>query len=417
MLVVLSAGALLFIFAGDKLAPGFNHQILFGFLVVADALRSQYMFNIGVAKGFEDFRATAMIALISTPVNLALVIAAWNFNFPVEGLLGVFVVSSALFYAMSQMQVRRLVPKTTQVSSLPDELRARVLRHMRMTAMTVTIGFFAASEVEVVFLNLYGNAEGAGQFKVAYQLASGAALLVPGVFGALLLPMMARALSQSREIAGRRFAASTIYLALLAAPLVAFGAVFGDQVIALLYGKAYLHAGPVFALCLFACSVTTVSQAGSSLLISADRQNLVLIVVAICGTLKLILDATLIAHYGLHGAIFAYVTVALVAAGSMIALAMRTSGASIEWIRLGRIVLAAGIAAAVAILLRDRWSPLITLLAGFFALSAVYLLMTLLLRCWTRDDIGHLQALHLRFVKGRPRIFARWLAWAGQERG
>jgi O-antigen/teichoic acid export membrane protein len=415
LLVVLIGGGLLFVFAGERLAPGFNHRVLFGFLVLAVGLRSQYMFNIGVAKGFEDFRATALIALVSTPVNLALVIAAWWFHAPVEGLLVVFVVSSALFFVMSHRQARRLMPTVASASALPPDLRARVARHMRMTAMTVTIGFFAASEVEVLFLNLYGNAAGAGQFKVAYQLASGAALLVPGVFGALLLPMMARALSQSREIAGRRFAASTIYLALLAAPLVAFGAVFADSVIGLLYGAAYAQAAPVFALCLFACSVSTVSQGGSSLLISADRQNLVLIVVALCGVLKMTLDATLIAHFGLHGAIFAYVTVSLVAAASMIGLGMRTSGARIEWGRLSRIVLAAAIAAAIAVCLRGHWSPLPTLLIGFVLLSAVYLLSTLLLGCWTREDIGHLQSLHQRFVRGRPRAFARLLAWAGRD--
>ena len=46
MLVVIFAGGLLFAFAGEKLAPGFNHRVLFGFLVLAVILRSQYMFNI-----------------------------------------------------------------------------------------------------------------------------------------------------------------------------------------------------------------------------------------------------------------------------------------------------------------------------------------------------------------------------------
>src|SRR3546814_3124994 len=43
------------------------------------------------------------------------------------------------------------------------------------------------------------------------------------LFGAVLLPMMAKAQSQGREAGGRRFVAVTSYLALLAAPVVAFG--------------------------------------------------------------------------------------------------------------------------------------------------------------------------------------------------
>lgn len=87
LLVVLLAGAAVFVFGGDRIAPGMNHKLLLGFLVVAVALRSSYMFNIGVAKGFENFRATATVALVSTPINLLLVLLAWRLDAPVEWLL------------------------------------------------------------------------------------------------------------------------------------------------------------------------------------------------------------------------------------------------------------------------------------------------------------------------------------------
>lgn len=412
LLAVLLAGGALFAFAGGKLAPGFNHVVLFGFLVLAVTLRSQYMFNIGVCKGFEDFRSTAIVALVATPANLALVVACWWFDAPVEALLAVFVVSSAVFFAVSHHKARALLPAVPPAPALPPELRARIARHMRMTAMIVTVGFFAASEVEVLFLNLYGLAAAAGQFKVAYQLASGAALLVPGVFGALLLPMMAHALSQGREIAGRRFAASTVYLSLLAFPLIAFGFVFGSSVITLLFGSAYQAAGPVFAWCLFAASIVTVSQGGSSLLLSADRQVVVLLVVIFCGLLKIALDALLIARYGLDGAATAYVIVSLASSASMIGMGIRTSGVGLDVGRLARIALAAALAAAAAWPLRGQWPPLPTLLVGGLVLAPVYALATLLLRCWSEADIGHLRLLHARFAKGRPRVLAQLLAWA-----
>ena len=80
-----------------------------------------------------------------------------------------------------------------------------------------------------------------------YLLASGAVMLVPGVIGSLLLPMMANALSKGRDVAGRRFVASTTYLTLLAAPLVAFGAVYSEPIISFMYGSAYATAASVFA--------------------------------------------------------------------------------------------------------------------------------------------------------------------------
>lgn len=414
MAVVLLVGGTGFYLSGDHVAPGFDHAVLLGFLVLAVALRAPYMFNIGVAKGFEDFRATAIVALISTPLNLAMVLAAWWLDAPVEGLLAVFVVSSAVFWLTSRHLAARMMPSEPD-EPLPDDLRRRVRRHMKLTAMTVTIGFVTASEIEVLFLNLFDDAAGAGHFKVAYQLAQGAALLVPGVFGALLLPMMANALSQGREVAGRRFVATTSYLTLLAVPLVAFGVTFAGPIIELLYGAAYAPAAPVFAVCLTMLSIATASQGGSSLLVSADRQHQILMLVIAVGIAKVGADAWLISLHGLDGAMIAYAAVSLANSIATMLLALRVSGASPEWGRLARIVVAGALAALAALPLRGLWPPLPTLLVGGIVLSLVYGVLSLLLGCWNRGDIAHMQQLHARFAAGRPAPLARVLAWAAQR--
>jgi O-antigen/teichoic acid export membrane protein len=414
LLVVLSLVGLLLVFSGQHVAPGFNHWMIFGFLAIGIALRSQYMFNVGIAKGFENFRATAIVASVATPINLGMVVVAWMMDADVRVLLLVFLISGAIFYAISQRQTASLIPPSPSGTVLPDTLLRRVRRHMRLVAVTVTIGFFAASEVEVFFLNMFGTPDAAGQFKVAYLLASGAAMLVPGVIGALLLPMMANALSQGRDVAGRRFVASTTYLALLAAPLVAFGAIFSGPVIAFMYGAQYAPAAPVFAACLFACALSTVSQSGSSLLISADRQITILILVVACGLIKVLLDVVLIRQYGLAGATAAYVSVAIFAATANLILALRMIGMQPNWIRLLRIILAAAITGAAILPLRGHWPALPTLIVAGLATVPLYAVLTLLLRCWSAEDIDHLRQLHHRYTGGRPRAFAQLLDWAGR---
>lgn len=415
LVLVLGVGTVVFAVAGEHLAPGMNHWMLLAFLMVAVALRAGYMFNIGVAKGFEDFRATAIISVVSTPLNLAMVIAAWQFGATVEWLLVVFVISSVVFYGVSKRMIAPLVPAVAGATALSADMRTRIRRHMWLTALIVSVGFVAASEVEVLFLNLYGDPHGAGQFKVAYQLAVGAVALVPGVFSALLLPMMANALGQGRAVAGRRFVASTGYLALLAAPLVAFGVVFGTAAVHALYGEEYLQAAPVFAACLLGVSITALTAGGSSLLISADRQQSVLAVMVGCGLLKVLLDAVLIRQFGLAGATVAYVATALVCAVAFMILAIRVSGATPDWGRLLRIAGAAALAALIVMPLRGHLVPLAEVAVGVVALALVYAPLTLLLRCWSRGDIQHLQELHQRFVPGRPRVSAGLLAWAYQR--
>ena len=99
---VLGIGGLLFLFAGEHVAPGLDHVMTFAFLVVSVALRAQYMFNVGIAKGFENFRATAIVASIATPLNLAMVVVAWWLDAEVWVLFAVFVLSSAVFWLMGR---------------------------------------------------------------------------------------------------------------------------------------------------------------------------------------------------------------------------------------------------------------------------------------------------------------------------
>ena len=410
--VALAIGALLLWLAGHRVAPSFHHGLLFAFLTVAIALRAGYMFNIGVAKGLENFRINAMVALFSTPLNLGMVLMVIWLDLPVEWLFGVFLLSGVMFYGMSRTQLRPLLPPGEDVPALPEDLVPRVRRQMVYSTLIVTVGFIVSSEIEVLFLNAYADPHAAGQFKVGYQLASGAAMLVPGVFGALLLPMMANALSQGREVAGHRFAASTAYLMLLAAPLVAFGMVLSDPLIDLLYGAEYEEASTVFAVCLAGIAIITSAQGASSLLISADRQRAVLALILVCGLLKLGLDAWLIHIDGLRGALIAFAVVAAVNVVSYTTLAIRECGVSPDWGRLARTVLASALAAGPLLLVHHHLPAWAELLVGGLLAGVLYLPLTLMLRCWTRNDIAHMQQLHQRLLRGRPRFGARLLVWA-----
>ncbi|MET0226038.1 MAG: polysaccharide biosynthesis C-terminal domain-containing protein [Dokdonella sp.] len=411
--VVLVLGSAAFLLAGGELAPGFNHWMLCGLLVFAVALRAPYMLNIAVAKGFERFGATATIALATTPLNLGMILVAWFMRAPIEVFLGIFAVSSVLFYAISRWQVRGLMPAITTHGALPAELMRRVHRHMRFVAVISTVGFFTASETEVLFLNLLDTPAGAGQFKVAYQLATGAALLLPGVFSAVLLPMMARAFSEGKAVAARRFVASTTYLTLLAAPLVGFGFVFSDATITVLYGPAYHAADIVLTACLLASSITVISNAATSLLVSADQQQSVLARVVGCGVLKIILDILLVGRYGLVGATAAYLVVSIIGAAVTIALALRISEARLHGSRLLRITLAIVIASLLVSPLRALDPPLLAMLGGIAGLGIVYALLTLLLGCWTETDIDYFSSLHQKLLRGRPAALAAFLRWVG----
>jgi O-antigen/teichoic acid export membrane protein len=417
MILVLGAGAIVFAVAGHRAAADLN-VVEFLLLTAAVGMRAPYMFNVAIAKGFEAFDATARISMVASPLNLAMVIAAMCLHASLIWFVGIYAISSLVFLLVSHLQTARLIKALPPSSILPDDWLQRMRRHLRIVSVTVIVGFLIASDVEILFLNLYATSSEAGYFKVAYQLATGIILLVPGVFGALLLPMMAKALRQGREVAARRFVAVTSYLVLLAAPVAAFGICFAAPVIALLYGNAYATAAPVFAWIILSSGIGTATQGASSLLVSADRQNIILMLTIAFGVLKISLDLLLIRHYGLYGAVTAIVTVNLISSSIYVITGMRVSGARLEWTRLCSVILAALMASAAALpVLRLHLLPIWTLLIGGIVISAVYLLMTLLLKCWSSDDIQQMSGLHQRLLGGQPALLGRLLRWAGARDG
>jgi O-antigen/teichoic acid export membrane protein len=418
MILVLGIGTILFVAAGYRLTADMSY-VEFFLLAAAVGMRAPYMFNIAIAKGFEAFDLTARIFLVASPLNLMMVVAAMLLHAPLLGFIVVYAISSLIFLLVSQRQAAGLIRRLPRAAAVPDELLQRMRRHLRIVSATIIIGFLIASDVEILFLNLYATSSEAGYFKVAYQLATGIMLLVPGVFGALLLPMMAKALRQGREVAARRFVKATSYLVLLAAPVVVFGMCFAVPVIALLYGSAYAAAAPVFALIILSSGIATATQGASSLLVSADRQHVILLLTIVFGALKIGLDLVLIRHFGLYGAVTAVLVVTLSSSITYVAIGMKVSGAHLQSGRLGRTLLAALITSMVSIpILRLHLPPIGSVLIGGALVSGVYLLLTLVLKCWSRDDIEQMQGLHLRFGAGRPAMLGRLLAWAGaRERG
>ncbi|MGY1457199.1 oligosaccharide flippase family protein [Luteimonas sp. A534] len=410
--VVLVTGAALFMLQGQRLMPGFSHGVLLAILLATTVLRAMYMFNISTAKGYENFRVTAAIAVIVAPLNLLMILVVWWLDGPMEWFLGSFTASSFLFWWISRRQVAPLLPPPGAREPLDAATRKRLRSYTSLVAVTVAVSFITASEVEVLFLTLFDSTASAGQFKVAFQLSNGALLLVPGVFGALLLPMMAKALAQGREIAGRRLSMSTTYLTALAAPLVAYGMVFAHEIIGLLYGPAFSPAAPMFAVCLLGGAVGVVCQGASSYLLGADRQRTLMIAVIACSMVKVGLDVALIRQFGLAGAVAAFAATSTLMGALLVILALRYSGATLQWGRIARVVAAAAIAGGAAWPLRGHLADLPTLLIGGAMLSALYAAGTVLLGFWSAADLHHFQHLHARLGKGRPAFVGRLLGWA-----
>lgn len=402
LLIVIVVLCVIFAFAHGRIAPGVDLWLL-GLLILSVAFRAPYMFNIAVLKGGQDFRSTAVIAVIGATFNLGLVILAWVKAASLQTFVEVYAVSSVMFYLVSQWRASRFARIAADGNAvLSPELETRMRHHLRVVAFTTVFGTIGSSEIELLSLNLLSDAAHAGLFKVANAVASGVALLLPGILSAQLLPMMASARGRSQDEANRRFIDMTVWLYVLGAPLIAAGMVFSDHAIELLYGNAYAEAAPVLIVLLIARVASVLGQGATAFLMSADRQTALMRLTLVFSGLRLAGAFACTYAFGLTGAIFSTMVLALLGSTTTIHLAMRVSGTGMPWTRLLRISAAALLPALFCIPIARSLSPLSGLLAGTVVFAIGYPLSIWIFRGLTETDAGIVRAIAAKFGKRLP---------------
>ena len=400
--IVAAAVALVVVVARDQLAPGVDPWVLV-LLVLSVMLRAPYMFNIAVLKGYQDFRSTALVAAIGSVLNLAMIVAAWTQSAALPGFVLAYVASSMVFHAISHWRVSRWVDPAPPGASLPVELDQRLRHHLRVVAFTAVLGTIGSSEIELLSLNMYATAADAGMFKVANALASGLALLVPGVLSAQLLPLMAHAQGRGKGEAARRFVSSSAWLLVLGAPLVSFGVLLGGHVVELLYGSAYVQAAPVLAALLLARVASVMGQGATAYLLSADQQTALMRLTLMFTALRFVGAFAGAYLFGLWGAVVASVVLSLLGSGVTIRLARQVADTRLPWARMARVGVAALLPALCCLPLMGWVSPWLALLVGAVVFAIGYPLGLWLLRALSEEDQGYVRQLASRIAGWRTR--------------
>ena len=282
--------------------------LVIGLVVLAVIPKSLQMFYVSVAKGMEAFKAIFLINAVVTPINLLAVLIAALLDGGLTGFVSAYAFVSIVYFAASRYWVKREMEGLAhKPEPMPEEFRRRLNRFALLSTMNHVLLFIVGREIEVLFLNAFGMTEEAGLYKVGFNLAETAIILVPGIFGAVLLPVMAKSLGQSVDVQAHRFRESARFMIMLAAPIIVFGIVFADVIIEILYGPEFRRAAVVLRVLLAFFGFTMLNQVCASILLSHDRQGTVMKVVMITASVNIVLDFLLIKYFGLGGAVAAAV--------------------------------------------------------------------------------------------------------------
>jgi O-antigen/teichoic acid export membrane protein len=368
---------------------------IFILLLLVVLLRSFSNFYVSLSKGFENFKAVAAISVIASPLHLGLVASAALISNTLHAFIIVYVLSAGVYYIVSRIIVLRWCEYEVNTIELPVVMKERVNKHVKIVMINTLLLFLITNESELLFLKYFASDEDLGYFKVAHRLALAIALLVPGIFEGIMLPLMSGSIAHSKDMAILKFTQSMRYVLWLAVPAGVFFAIFSKDIIFILYGAAYEPAVLPFTILALTCCFCSVASVPTSYLLSVDKQSLILKVMLYGTALKLSLDYYLVSKYGLYGAAIAFsIAFSFMFLANLI-IAMRHLGVSFPWLHWGKIITATLIAVGSVYLV--KYFPLENALVGLIVSAIVfaitYFISSLFLQCLQDQEVQSIRGL------------------------
>ncbi|MFK7956132.1 MAG: polysaccharide biosynthesis C-terminal domain-containing protein [Lysobacterales bacterium] len=364
-------------------------------LVIASGAKAIYMFDYSVAKGLEVFGSIAAVVSVVMPLNLALVIFSTLSDQGVLSFVIVYTCACILSMLLMTVALRKRV-KWAKPSVLEPALKKRMNRHVILVSLAFVVYILGRQQIEIYFLSLWSTKESIAYFSLSFALARSAKELLPGVLEMTILPMLARTFASSPETLHIKLLGSMRYMLILSMPVAMLGYGLAQPLISLVYGDSYLPAVMPMQVFMALAIVTAFSNPAIGYLVSVDKQHLNLSVGVFGAVLNIALDVFLIYRWGLTGAVIAAAITMITTGILLVLVAGRMSGAKLQvmtWLR----ILLAGLLALLPVYLVLPWIDgvvgLVLASAGFFA---IYIVLTLLLGCWSKTDLSIFQRLLTR---------------------
>ena len=397
LLYAIFASSIIYLF-GDNIIENTNRNIFF-VLIIASMIKTYHMYCISVLKGFEDFRALALVTIIISPLNLILILSCYITNQPLETYLWIYLIISLAYLIVSYPLLRIRINELENDSISSDSaLKKRMSHHLKTTSWISILGFIVLRQSELFFLNIYSTPEDMAYYNVGYSLAFASMALVPGVYSAILLPLMSRENKKGNNQAEAQLKISLRYMFQLIIALIFPICFFAEDIFRFLYGAQYLDAVFPFQIILVCISLKTLSDCTNAYLLSKDQQALILkLIVAAC-LLTLSLDYYFIKEYRLFGALTAISISTLFLGGSYMYFAIKCINMKGELFIYSKSTLC-GIASLLMIYpIGVYMSNIIGVIIGVLIYIVFYSIMLIITVSIGPDDINVIKKANQRYL-------------------
>lgn len=382
-----------------------EHLGFFAILILTSVVsKALYLFDVSIAKGYGKFVIEAVSTVSVTSVSTIAVAVLVLLGAPLEAFLALFAVASVAYAVVAALMLRGAGVRTER-GPLGPALKSRVLQHLTWSLVMVSVGAFSNKSIETLLLNaLIGSAE-VGFFTIAAGLTRGMVEILSSGLSTVLMPSMAHAHGAGgTQRVGAILSDSVRYFQFLGLLLAGVGVLWSGPVVELMYGSRYEPVVAVFRVMVLVGGFTLADGAFGALLTITDHQRLRAAFSVFSVVISAITAFSLVPSFGLNGAIASHALSRLIVYSALVLGTVRTLSMPLPWRQLGKLHLAAAIAAALV-------APCVLLLPGLIvrllaggAYAILFIAATIVLHTWQERDVAQLQALAARY----PRV-DRWI--------
>jgi len=346
---------------------------------------------IRIFAGFQKYEYGAFVILGTNPLRAALVLVLMILG---SGILEVLVMNLAVWLLgvfIGIFLLRRLIPLKNLLAPSPisSAARSRALKYSLVMTGVVGINYLVYEQANVFFIGLYCDVQDVGFYSLASKLSRMTMLLVPSVFGAVLLPTIAEQFGRGdMDKLKQIYRTSARYIAILALPLAASGIALAKPIITLLYGTDYLPAVFLMQILFIPFAMASINRAASAVIFGINEAAYILRVGAFLGCLNIGLSLWLIPLYGTIGAAIASSIPLVLSLPFYARFTSKRIGAAWPLLDMAKIALAALIAGLALFGLQSQLSAIPCLIISVPVGIVIYVGILLFLRVVKEQDLA-----------------------------
>jgi O-antigen/teichoic acid export membrane protein len=320
---------------------------------------SQAHLNVLVGRGGFRLRAAAPVGRWVGRLLLMLLLVGGGLSVP--GAIVANIGSSICELAIAHVALRLPISRRSDFSP------------WRLFGFAVPLFVFAFSlrvfdKLDLVMVKGLGGTAAEAGFYGAAQNLSLAPLIFSGAVSSVLLSTMTRLVREKQEASARRMACDGLRASVALLPFAAMTAGAADEIVAAIFGPAFVVSGPFLALLIFAGVGTATMSIANAILTAAERPVLSVYNVAPLLPLAVVVHSIAIPRWGAVGAAAVTTAFAAVGAGVAVVLVGRVWGTIPYWAT----CLRSSVLAVLAFAATRLWPASGLWLVGKLALTSLF---------------------------------------------